>query len=94
MLHSRDATHRSIADRSQGDSLTARIENIEVRYSGQMGRIGRYSIHFHMIGAVKNSYVRKNSIHHTFNRAIAIHGVHYLRVQDNVAFETRGHVCR
>ena len=22
---------------------------------------------------------------------IAIHGVHYLRVQDNVAFETRGH---
>jgi len=92
MLHSRDKSHLSILDRSQGESLTARIENIEVRYSGQMGRIGRYSIHFHMIGAVKNSYVRKNSIHHTFNRAIAIHGVHYLRVQDNVAFETRGHV--
>ena len=91
MLHSRDKSHLSIADRSQGESLTARIENIEVRYSGQMGRIGRYSIHFHMIGAVRNSYVRKNSIHHTFNRAIAIHGVHYLRVQDNVAFETRGH---
>ena len=92
MLHSRDKSHKSIADRSQGESLTARIENIEVRYSGQMGRIGRYSIHFHMIGAVRNSYVRKNSIHHTYNRAIAIHGVHYLRVQDNVAFETRGHV--
>ena len=91
MLHSRDKSQLSIADRSQGESLTARIENIEVRYSGQMGRIGRYSIHFHMIGAVRNSYVRKNSIHHTFNRAIAIHGVHYLRVQDNVAFETRGH---
>ena len=39
----------------------------------------------------RNSYVRSNSIHHTYNRAIAIHGVHYLRVQDNVAFETRGH---
>ena len=56
-----------------------------------MGRVGRYSIHFHMIGSVKNSYCRKNSIHHTFNRAVAIHGVHYLRVQDNVAFETLGH---
>ena len=36
-----------------------------------------------MIGSVRNSYVRKNSIHHTYNRAVAIHGVHYLRVQDN-----------
>ena len=89
MLHSRH--HDSILDRSQGESLTARIEDIEVRYSGQMGRLGRYSIHFHMIGSVKNSYVRRNSIHHTYNRAIAIHGVHYLRVQDNVAFETLGH---
>ena len=89
MLHSR--SHSSIVDRSKGESLVARIENIEVRYSGQMGRIGRYPIHFHMIGSVKKSYVRKNSIHHTYNRAIAIHGVHYLRVQDNVAFETRGH---
>ena len=89
MLHSR--SHTSIADRSQGESLTGRIENIELRYAGQMGRLGRYSIHFHMIGAVRNSYVRRNSIHHTFNRAIAIHGVHHLRVQDNVAFETRGH---
>ena len=81
MLHSRRKP--SIVDRSQGESLTARIENIEVRRSGQMGRIGRYSIHFHMIGAVRNSYVRHNSIHHTYNRAIAIHGVHYLRVQNN-----------
>ena len=91
MLHSRDATHRSIADRSQGDSLTARIEDIEVAYAGQMGRLGRYPIHFHMIGATHTSYVRRTSIHHTYNRAIAIHGVHYLRVQDNVAFESKGH---
>ena len=89
ILHSR--THKSIIDRSKGESLTARIENIEVRYAGQMGRLGRYSIHFHMIGAVKNSYVRYNSIHHTYQRAVAIHGVHYLRVIGNVAFETMGH---
>lgn len=43
-----------------------------------------------MIGAVRQSYVRYNSIHHTYQRAIAIHGVHYLRVLNNVAFETMG----
>ena len=52
--------------------------------------MGRYPIHFHMIGAVRNSYVRGNSIHHTYNRAVVIHGVHYLRVTNNVNFETMG----
>ena len=76
---------------SRGDeSLTGRIENIECRYMGQGFRLGRYPIHFHMIGTVRNSYVRSVSIHHTYNRAIAIHGVHYLRVTNNVAFETMG----
>ena len=54
-----------------------------MRYAGQGFRLGRYPVHIHMVGAVRNSYVRKNSIHHTYNRAVAIHGVHYLRVQDN-----------
>ena len=42
-LHSRN--HRSVADQSQGDSLVARISNIEIRYAGQFGRLGRYPIH-------------------------------------------------
>ena len=37
----------------------------QVRYAGQGFRLGRYPIHFHMIGTVRNSYVRGNSIHHT-----------------------------
>jgi len=57
---------------------------------GQGYRLGRYPIHFHMIGTVRNSYVRSVSIHHTYNRAVAIHGVHYLRVTNNVMFETMG----
>ena len=89
MLHSR--SHDAIVDRSQGESLTGRIENIELRYAGQMGRIGRYSVHWHMIGAVRNSYFRSNSVHHTYNRMIALHGVHFLRVQNNIGFENLGH---
>ena len=76
---------------SKGDeSLTARLENTEFRFMGQGFRLGRYPIHFHMIGTVRNSYVRYNSVHHTYNRAVAIHGVHYLRVKGNVAFENMG----
>ena len=39
---------------------------------------------------MRNSYVRGNSVHHTYNRAVVIHGVHFLRVVNNVAFETMG----
>jgi hypothetical protein len=77
---------------SPGDeSLVAKIENIEVRNAGQAFRLGRYPIHFHMIGTVRRSYVRSNSVHHTFNRAVTIHGVHYLRIQNNVAYNVMGH---
>ena len=73
------------------DSLVARLENLELKAAGQAGRLGRYPIHFHMIGVVQQSYVRNCSVHHTFNRAVAVHGVHQLRVQDNVAYHTTGH---
>ena len=44
-----------------------------------------------MIGDVSDSYIRGNSIHNTYNRAVTIHGVHYLRILYNVAFMTMGH---
>ena len=77
---------------SNGDeSLAGRFSNVEVRFAGQAFRLGRYPIHFHMIGEVTNSYVRSCSIHHTYNRAVTMHGVHRLRVEDNVAYDTMGH---
>lgn len=73
------------------DSLTGRIENAEFRQVGQAFQLGRYPIHFHMIGDVLNSYVKSNSIHHTYNRAVTIHGVHYLKILNNLAYRTMGH---
>ena len=35
-----------------------------------------------MVGTVRNSYIRYNSIHHTYNRGITIHGVHPLNVDN------------
>ena len=77
---------------SPGDeSTTCRIDSVELTLVGQAFILGSYPIHFHMIGTVHNSYVRNNAIHHTFNRAVTIHGIHYLRVLNNVAYHTMGH---
>jgi hypothetical protein len=77
---------------SEGDdSLIARISHIELTDVGQAFKLGRYAVHFHMIGAVHKSYAKSNSLHQSFNRAFTIHGTHYLRLEGNVAFEVKGH---
>jgi hypothetical protein len=77
---------------SPGDeSVVGKIENCEFFDVGQAFKLGRYPIHFHMIGSVTKSYIRNNAIHQTYNRAITIHGVHYLTIQNNVAYKTMGH---
>ena len=44
-----------------------------------------------MIGKVSKSLVKGNSIHHSYNRAITLHGIHYLRIEENVAYHVLGH---
>jgi hypothetical protein len=73
------------------DSLTARLGYIECTNMGQAFKLGRYAIHFHMIGNVHNSYVKGNSVHQSFNRAVTIHGSNFLRVEKNVVYDAMGH---
>jgi len=63
------------------DSLTARLSYIECTLVGQAFKVGRYAIHFHMIGAVHKSYAKGLGIHQGFNRAFTLHGTHYLRLE-------------
>jgi hypothetical protein len=44
-----------------------------------------------MIGAVHNSYVKGVSTHQGNNRALTLHGTHYLRFEDTVTYEVKGH---
>ena len=71
--------------------VTGRIEYVEVTHAGQAFRLGRYPIHFHLNGDVTGSYVRGCAIHHTFNRAVTIHAVNNLLVENNVAYNIMGH---
>lgn len=77
-------------EQNQGD-VTGRFSYIEVTHAGQAFRLGRYPIHFHLNGNVSGSYVKGCSIHHTFNRAVTVHAVDYLLVENNVAYNILGH---
>ncbi|XP_072925977.1 LOW QUALITY PROTEIN: PKHD1 like 1, tandem duplicate 1 [Hemitrygon akajei] len=71
--------------------VQGRIEYVEVYHAGQAFRLGRYPVHWHLLGDLSfGSYMRGCSIHRTFNRAVTIHGTHRLLVEDTVAFNVRG----
>ena len=70
----------------------ARIQYVEFNFVGQAFFLGRYPIHFHVPGDVgpQNTYIRGNTIHRAFNRALTMHGVHNLTVEYNVAYNVKG----
>ena len=72
------------------ESVIARISNVELFHVGQAFRLGRYPIHFHMIGDSPSSYVRECAIRESFNRAVNIHATNYITVERNVIYNIMG----
>eukprot|EP00039_Didymoeca_costata_P018192 m.332487 g.332487 ORF g.332487 m.332487 type:complete len:4620 (+) comp16956_c0_seq1:136-13995(+) len=70
-----------------------RIENTELRHCGQAGNLGRYCMHYHVNGdnPAPYSYIKSNSIHHSFQRATTVHSTDHALVQNNVAYHVMGH---
>ena len=75
----------------QDESCIGRILYTEFFNVGQAFKLGRYPIHFHVIGTVSKSLVKGNAIHQTYNRAVTIHNVKYFNVVQNVVYNTMGH---
>jgi hypothetical protein len=69
---------------SSGNNV--RLSDVEFRKTGQAYRMGRYSMHWHMSASVAGNYLRNCAIHHTYNRAVTIHGIHNVLVTGNVAY--------
>ncbi|MBI5758684.1 MAG: G8 domain-containing protein [Planctomycetales bacterium] len=68
------------------------IHHAEFRHLGKEGTLGRYSLHFHLIGdTMRGSSVIGNSIWDSGNRWLTIHGTNYLVVRDNVGYGSVGH---
>ena len=73
------------------ESLRARISNMEIANAGQAFRLGKYAVHWHMIGNVRQSFQKNSTVHHSWNRGTAIHGTHFLEYSHNFLFTVKGH---
>lgn len=66
------------------------IQGVEFSNVGQAGILGRYPVHFHLCGW-SPSLVSKNVIRNTNQRCVFIHNTDGVTIDDNVAFNTKGH---
>ena len=68
------------------------ISYAEFRHLGKKNVLGRYSIHFHLIGnTMRGSSVIGASVWDSHNRWVTIHGTNYLLVRDCVGYKSIGH---
>ncbi len=68
------------------------ISYAEFRHLGKAGVLGRYSLHYHLVGdSMRGSYVLGASIWDSNNRWLTIHGTNYLVVRDVVGYKSLGH---
>ena len=59
---------------------------------GKEGVLGRYSIHYHLVGdTMRGSSVQGVAVVDSHNRWITIHGTQYLVVRDCVGYKSAGH---
>src|SRR5450631_2311532 len=67
------------------------VEGVELNRMGQNMTLARYPIHWHLIGDAPGQYIRNSAIHDTYNRCVTVHGTNFLRVENNVTYNTVGH---
>lgn len=74
------------------DSSRAYISGVELYNMGQKARLGRYPFHWHMLGSAgAGQYFKNSSVHHSYNRAITIHGTESTLVENNFFYDHIGH---
>src|SRR6187455_525227 len=67
------------------------VEGVELQRMGQNLTLARYPIHWHLVGDAKGQYVKNAAIHDTYNRCVTVHGTNFLRVENNVTYNTVGY---
>jgi uncharacterized Zn-binding protein involved in type VI secretion len=69
----------------------ARIQGVQFTRMGQFNRLGRYPMHWHLVRDASTGYFKKNSISHSIQRGVIVHGTDNLLIEGNVVFDTPGH---
>lgn len=79
-----------------GTTASGRFSGVEMFRVGQTNTLGRYPIHFHLLGNrtannYTTAYVQDSSVHDSFFRCFAIHGTSGARLSENTAYNAIGH---
>ena len=67
------------------------VDGVEFNRMGQNMTLARYPIHWHLIGDAQGQYIKNASLHDTYNRCVTVHGTNFLKVENNVTYNTVGH---
>ncbi len=67
------------------------VAGVELNRMGQYLNLGRYPIHWHIVGNGKGQYVVNSSIHDSYSRCVTVHGTDNVLVKNNVTYNTVGH---
>lgn len=67
------------------------VDGVEIARGGQLGVLGSYPFHWHLVGEAPGQFLRNSSIHHSFQRCVTIHGTNHATVENNVCFDHLGH---
>jgi hypothetical protein len=68
------------------------ISYAEFRHLGKEGVLGKYAIHYHLVGnTMRGSSVVGVSVWDSANRWVTVHGTNYLIVRDCVGYKSIGH---
>lgn len=74
-----------------GSAGIGRIAGVELHRMGQTNVLGRYPMHFHLLGSRGGlSYLTDSSIHRSYYRGVSLHGTSYATIARNVAFDVIG----
>jgi hypothetical protein len=68
-----------------------RVEGVQLYRMGQTNVLGRYPMHFHLLGNCPSCYFKHSSVYRSFYRCISIHGTHNSTVSENTAFDIVGY---
>jgi hypothetical protein len=73
-------------------ATTVQIANVQFQRMGQLDQLGRYPLHFHLMGdGCSRCYVRDSTIRDTIQRGLVLHDTSGVVVAGNVVFNTVGH---
>ncbi|MEO1308248.1 MAG: G8 domain-containing protein, partial [Pseudomonadota bacterium] len=73
------------------EGASQHLSGVEFFRMGQEDILGRYPVHWHLLGDAAGQYAEGISVHHSYQKGTTIHGSSNIRLEDSVIFDHVGH---